>query len=76
MNLPRNVGGADRVVRGVLGIWLAVVAVAAYLDDRPTTAAVAGVAGAGLLQNAVTGFCGCNALFGIDTTRGSSESRG
>ncbi len=69
MGLPRNVGGADRVVRGVLGIWLAVVAVAAYSDDRPATAAVAGIAGAGLLQNAATGFCGCNALLGIDTTR-------
>lgn len=69
MGLPRNVGGADRVIRGVLGIWLAVVAVAAYLDDRSVTAAVAGIAGAGLLQNAATGFCGCNALLGIDTTR-------
>lgn len=75
MDLQRNVGGLDRVLRGVLGIWLAVVAVAAYLDDRPTTAAVAGIAGAGLLQNAVTGFCGCNALLGIDTTSNGSRSR-
>ena len=68
MNLSQNVGGLDRIVRGVLGIWLAVVAAAAYLDDRRTTAAVAGIAGAGLLQNAVTGFCGCHAVLGIDTT--------
>ena len=68
MNLPRNVGGLDRIVRGVLGVWLVVVALAAYLDDRRTTATVAGVAGTGLLQNAVTGFCGCNALLDIDTT--------
>ena len=75
MNLPQNVGGLDRIVRGVLGIWLVVVALAAYLDDRRTTAAVAGVAGAGLLQNAATGFCGCNALIGIDTTAdGSSQN--
>ncbi|MDS0299115.1 DUF2892 domain-containing protein [Halogeometricum sp. S1BR25-6] len=69
MNVPRNVGGWDRIARGVLGIWLSVVAVAASLDEKPTTATIAAVAGAGLLQNAATGFCGCNALFGIDTTR-------
>ena len=62
MNLSQNVGGRDRIVRGVLGIWLVGVAVVAYLDDRRTAAAVAGIAGAGLLQNAETGFCGCNAL--------------
>lgn len=75
MDLQRNVGGIDRVVRGVLGIWLAVAAVAAYLDDQRTAAAIAGIAGAGLLQNAVTGFCGCNALFGVDTTPDPSCSR-
>ena len=75
MNLQRNVGGLDRVVRGVLGIWLVVAAVAAYLDDRRTTAAIAGVAGAGLLQNAATGFCGCNALLGIDTTSDESSQK-
>ena len=68
MNLRRNVGGLDRVIRGTLGIWLVVVAIAAYLDDRRTAAVVAGIAGAGLLQNAATRFCGCNALLGIDTT--------
>ena len=75
MDLQRNVGGLDRVIRGVLGIWLAVVAVAAYLEDQRTAAAITGIASAGLLQNAVTGFCGGNALFGVDTTRGRSCSR-
>ncbi|SEO92516.1 Protein of unknown function [Halogranum amylolyticum] len=70
----KNVGGADRVLRGVLGTWLVVVAVAAYLDDKRLTAATAAVAGAGLLQNAATGFCGGNALFGIDTTSDDSCS--
>ena len=64
----KNVGGLDRIIRGVLGIWLVVVAVAAYLDDREVTAATAAIAGAGLLQNATTGFCGFNALLGVDTT--------
>lgn len=73
MDLPQNVGGLDRLVRGVAGIWLVVVAVAALLDDRRITAATAAVAGAGLLFNARTQFCGCNAAFGIDTTTASAE---
>ena len=63
-----NVGGVDRVLRGVLGIWLVVVALAALRVGRRTTAAVAGIAGIGLLQNAATGFCCGNCLFGVDTT--------
>lgn len=74
MNYPKNVGGGDRIIRGVLGIWLVVVALAAYLDDQRTKAAIAGIAGLGLLQNAWTQFCGCNALFGIDTTTPGSVS--
>ena len=66
--MERNVGGLDRIVRGVLGIWLVVVAAAAYRDDKPERAAIAAVAGVGLLQNAVTCFCGGNYLLGIDTT--------
>ncbi len=66
--MERNVGGLDRIARGVLGIWLVVVAAAAYRDDNPERAAIAGIAGAGLLQNAVTCFCGGNYLLGIDTT--------
>jgi hypothetical protein len=66
--MDRNVGGVDRVLRGVLGVWLVVVALAALRVGRRTTAAVAGIAGLGLLQNAAVGFCGGNWLFGIDTT--------
>lgn len=73
MDLPRNVGGLDRLVRAVVGTWLVVVAVAALLDERRVTAATAAIAGAGLLFNVRTQFCGCNAMFGIDTTTASSE---
>lgn len=73
LNIQQNVGGFDRIIRGVLGIWLVVVAVAALLDNRRVTAITTAIAGAGLLQNAVSGFCGCNALFGIDTTATESE---
>ena len=75
MDLQRNVGGIDRVLRGVLGIWLTVAAVAAYREDQRTAAAIAGISGVGLLQNALTGFCGCNALLGVDTTSEPSCSR-
>lgn len=66
--MKQNVGEADRILRGVLGIWLIVAAVSALRDGRRTTAATTGIAGLGLLQSAVTGFCGCNRLFSIDTT--------
>lgn len=66
--MRQNVGGIDRVFRGVLGVWLLVVALAALGVGRRTTAAIAGIAGIGLLQNAATGFCGCNWLLGLDTT--------
>ena len=69
--MERNVGGLDRIVRGVLGIWLVVVAAAAYRNEKHERAAIAGIAGLGLLQNAVTCFCGGNYLFGIDTTTDS-----
>ena len=69
--MQRNVGGKDRIVRGILGIWLVAVAAAAYWDDQSGRAAMAGIAGLGLLWNAVTRFCGGNYLLGIDTTTDS-----
>ncbi|WP_254763565.1 YgaP family membrane protein [Natrinema marinum] len=68
--MQRNVGGLDRIVRAVLGTWLLVVAGAALLTDRRTTAAATAIAGSGLLINAVTRFCGGNFVLGIDTTEG------
>ncbi|ELY52490.1 YgaP family membrane protein [Natronolimnohabitans innermongolicus] len=66
--MQRNVGGIDRIVRGVLGIWLLVVAAAAIQQRAYQRAVIAAIAGAGLLQNVATGFCGGNFLFGLDTT--------
>jgi hypothetical protein len=66
--MQRNVGGLDRIARGVVGIWLLVVAAAASRADARDRAAIAGIAGLGLLANAVTGFCGGNYLLGVDTT--------
>lgn len=65
----QNLGEYERVFRGVVGIWLAVIALGALRAGRRWTAATAGIAGLGLLQNAATGFCGGHWLFDIDTTQ-------
>ncbi|WP_132058294.1 YgaP family membrane protein [Halorussus amylolyticus] len=67
MNLQRNVGGLDRIARGVGGAALLAVAVGAFVSGRRSIGLLAAVAGAGLLFNAATQFCGVNALLGIDT---------
>jgi hypothetical protein len=66
--MQRNVGETERAVRGAVGVWLVVVGVAAARTGKRTAALTAGLAGLGLLQNAATGFCGGNWLFGVDTT--------
>ena len=73
--MQRNVGGRDRIVRGVLGIWLFVVAIAAAFAGRRGTAVTTAIAAVGLLLNATTRFCGGNYLLGIDTTDGGSCTR-
>jgi len=73
--MQRNVGGLDRIVRAVLGIWLLAVAGAAILTDRPAIAVTSAIAAAGLLFNATTRFCGGNYVLGIDTTETTSCSR-
>ncbi|WP_126661993.1 YgaP family membrane protein [Haloterrigena salifodinae] len=72
--MQRNVGGLNRIGRGVLGIWLVVMAAAAYQDDKRERAAIAGIAGLGLLQNVWMGFCGGNYLLGVDTTEDSCSA--
>ncbi|RZH67386.1 YgaP family membrane protein [Natrinema altunense] len=69
--MERNVGGLDRIVRSVLGLWLLAVTVAALVAGRRGTAVATGIAAAGLLFNAMTRFCGGNYLLGIDTTEAS-----
>ncbi len=50
------------------------VGVAAYSEGKRERAAIAAVAGLGLLQNALTGFCGGNLLFGLDTTADGGDA--
>jgi len=69
----RNVGGRDRLVRAVLAVALAALAVVSLRDGDRTTAALAAVAALGLGVNAVTCFCGVNAVLGVNTTTTDSE---
>jgi hypothetical protein len=62
----KNVGGLDRRARGVAGTLLVGIGVWLFAGGR-AYAGVALLAGVGLLFNAVTGFCGMNALLGVDT---------
>lgn len=73
MELERNVGGRDRLLRIVLAVTLTVAAtIAARRGNRPIALLAAlGALGAGF--NAVTCFCGLNAALGIDTTADGDE---
>lgn len=66
--VERNVGGRDRLVRTVLAVALAALAVVKLRGGDRATGLLAGVAAAGLGFNAVTCFCGLNAALGVDTT--------
>lgn len=63
----QNVGGLDRKLRGVGAFAFVVVGLALFATGYGTYGAVAALTGAGLLFNAVTGFCVMNAVLGIDT---------
>ncbi|EMA53201.1 MULTISPECIES: YgaP family membrane protein [Halococcus] len=63
----RNVGGLDRIARGVLGACLVAVAFGAFRAGRRSTAVAVALGSAGLLFNFATARCGLNKLLGIDT---------
>jgi len=73
MALQQNVGGTDRIARGVAGTALVALALAAFAAGRGPVTLVAALAGAGLLFNAATQFCGVNALLGVDTCSRNAE---
>lgn len=65
----RNVGGRDRLARGVLAVLLTVVAAWALRRGKRPTGVAAAIGAAGLGFNVVSCFCGLNAALGRDTTR-------
>lgn len=70
----RNVGGYDRLARAALGLLLVGIAVVASVSGQQTLAVFGMIAGAGMLFNAATQFCGINALLGLDTCSYNPES--
>jgi hypothetical protein len=68
MDLPRNVGGRDRIVRAVFAVVLAGLAIGLVGSGQRAVGVVAALGAVGLGFNAVTCFCGVNEALGIDTT--------
>jgi hypothetical protein len=69
MGLEKNVGGLDRIARGLLAVVLTVVAVGALRGGRRRSGLLAALGALGFGFNAVTCVCGANRALGIDTTR-------
>lgn len=69
MDIARNVGGLDRLFRGVVAVVAAVVAAWTLLHGWVLVGAAALAVAGNLGFNAVTGFCGINAMLGIDTCK-------
>ena len=67
MALQTNVGGTDRIARGLLGLALLAGAVGAMLADMRSLGVAVAVAGVIVLFTAVTRFCGVYTLLGVDT---------
>lgn len=68
MDLPRNVGGRDRLARAALALGMTALTIGFFRSGRRTLALVAVAGAVGLGFNAVTCFCGVNEALGIDTT--------
>jgi len=67
MDLDANVGGTDRLLRGLGAVLLSIVAVRALTAGKRTSGLLAAVGAIGLGFNATTCFCGMNKTLGIDT---------
>jgi hypothetical protein len=68
----RNVGGVDRIARGLLAVCLTVLAVRALRSGNRSLGGLAALGALGAGFNATTCFCGVNAMLGLDTS-GSAE---
>ncbi|WP_459194497.1 YgaP family membrane protein [Halosimplex sp. J119] len=66
--MESNVGGRDRLARGIVAVLCTVLAVKALASGNRSRGLVLGIAAVGMGFNAVTCFCGLNRALGIDTT--------
>ncbi|PSP25227.1 hypothetical protein BRC61_00425 [Halobacteriales archaeon QH_10_65_19] len=62
-----TVGGFDRLARAALAVVFVGIGVVALIEGRALLGTGALLAGAGFGFNAVTGFCGVNAILGVNT---------
>lgn len=67
LGFERNVGGIDRYARAVLAVVFLGIGAFALVLSRPGLGVAALIASVGLGFNALTGFCGINAMLGVDT---------
>lgn len=72
MRKTTNVGGRDRYLRAAIAVGLFLIARRADRNDRRFLAEMASLAASSFAFNTVTGYCGLNALLGVDTTGGDS----
>jgi hypothetical protein len=72
MELERNVGGTDRLLRAVGAVGLTVLALALFRNGNRSKGLLAAVGAVGLGFNATVCFCGLNRALGIDTTGGDA----
>ncbi|MFC4358507.1 DUF2892 domain-containing protein [Halobium salinum] len=68
MDIERNVGGRDRLLRAVLAVVLSVATVSALRSGNRVAGLLFATGALGLGVNAVTCFCGLNRALGIDTS--------
>lgn len=68
MSIKKNVGGRDRLVRGLLAVVLTVVAVSRLKRGKRKAGVLAAVGALGFGFNATTCYCGTNEALGVDTT--------
>lgn len=65
--LERNVGGRDRQVRSVLALVFFVISGFVLVTGELLLGVAGLLVATGLGFNVVTGFCGLNAVLGVDT---------
>jgi hypothetical protein len=73
MSIPCNVGRADRVIRGLLGVVLIGAAVLGAVAG--TAGIAAGVIGVVLLTTSVVRFCPLYRVVGLSTCGGTAGTR-
>lgn len=70
MGDTQNVGGRDRIVRGLLAAVLTVAAVRSLKRGKRLRGLLEGVGALAFGFNATTGYCGVNDALDVDTTSG------